>query len=227
MPDIRSLIRTIEALNEEKRSRNLKSVIWFPEWNTGWYPVIEDGIYDEPYFRNFEGYKSTQVGLKINQFRTDFVLRHTDKLPIDIGAGAGHFIEVYGKGARGTDINPFSVKWLHDHHCYANLDWFTEYDCLTFWDSFEHIAYPWEVLDKVSVGGFVFMTLPLFDRDCVRESKHFKPREHYWLFSETGIAIVMNALGFVLHDSSSRECDFGRDGVRTFAFERMAKYGTQ
>lgn len=222
--DIQSMFKTVVALDTSKSFNKLSSLVWFPDFNVGWYPVVEDGMYDSDYFERYLVYKQSEVGVSLNRFRDRFVRRHTDLPPIDIGACAGHFIETYGGKAKGFDINPFVVAYLQRTGRYINVDTLSEVDCLTFWDSLEHICDFWKLLEKVCIGGYVFMTIPIFKNcDVIRDSRHFRPREHYWYPTECGIVQIMDALGFDLLEKKKTEVYYGRKGVCSYAFKRISR----
>ncbi len=224
---------TVSELEDSKCDRarkgfkRLNTLVWFDDYEVGWFPVHEDGIYDQGYFDNFNSYRKTDLGVSISSFRTQFVRSRTDDSVIDIGAGAGHFLEMINSCSKnksvGFDINPASVHWLKDHDLFHDIHNIHQADALTFWDSLEHIPKFWQLLRKVRIGGFVFMTIPIFDNGVkgIKESKHFKPREHYWYFSSSGLISFMDDIGFILSSVSDQEVKYGREGVLSFAFQKV------
>ena len=117
----------------------------------------------------------------------------------------------------GTDVNPRAIRWLEDQ----GLLWDgREVHAVTCWDSLEHLPDPSHILNRVT--GWVFLSLPVFrDEEHVRESKHFRPTEHYWYFTEDGLVRWMRRQGWRLQDRSDFETVLGREDIGTFAFVRM------
>lgn len=220
-----SMFKTIDALNQAKRTSGLESLVWFPNLETGWYPVIDDGVYNDSYVDTFVRYRDTVMGKLINDFRVATVKKYVNAKDdlIDIGIGSGHFLDQYSQEAQilGYDVSEYGIAKLSQSDRFINIDYFKELNHLTFWDSLEHIADCWRVLQKVRGGCYVFMTIPIFDSDVkVIQSKHFKPREHYWYFTRSGLVSFMIHLGFLWISEDTSECRFGRSGVSTFVFRK-------
>ena len=91
---------------------------------------------------------------------------------------------------------------------------------MTFWDSLEHIARPEVLLSKVT-GQTVFISTPIYTdaEDCIR-SKHFKPKEHYWYWTDWGLRGWLRELGFAVVKSHERETDAGREAIGTYVAKR-------
>lgn len=185
--------------------------------------------YDEDYFKKYLGYENTDIGQKLNQARLEAVqpwargLRH-----IDIGIGCGSFLKLLalnGIDASGYDVNPVSIAWLKDFKVWADpYQTAQKYFCWSFWDSLEHIADPGKLLEKIPIGSFVFISLPIFDwLEDVKESKHYRPDEHYYYFTQSGFLKWMKARNFKLAKIMNFETKLGRENIRTYQFERVGK----
>ena len=51
-------------------------------------------------------------------------------------------------------------------------------------------------------------------------SKHFKPNEHLWYFTDRGIKRFMFEHGFGFFGQNELETDAGREGIGSYAFKR-------
>ena len=219
-----SLIRTVELLNSSKMSDKLNSLVWFKQ-GIGWYPVVDYNVYNDDYFQRYVGYKGTEIGKKINEFRVELVRRHTKADVVDIGSGAGHFLELIGGNSKGYDVNYASIEWLKSKDKYIDpLRAFAHpFKAMTFWDSIEHIHRFWDLLRLIDIGGFVFMTVPVFkDMFHVTESKHFRTNEHFWYFTAFGLLKMMGYFGFDFLESRNVEVMIGREDVATFVFKKVS-----
>ena len=93
---------------------------------------------------------------------------------------------------------------------------------LTFWDSFEHISEPSIILRKIYKGTYIFLSIPIFpDLVLLTNSRHYRPDEHYWYFTEEGLINLFNDNGFELIDFNEIESELGRKDIKTFAFRRV------
>lgn len=182
--------------------------------------------YDESYHDHYKALEGQPVAAKLNAGRCALLARHAapDSLVIDIGAGCGTFVRAaraWGFGAFGFDIIPKTVEVLTEMGAFASD--VAAFDVVTFWDSLEHIEDPGVVLNEIRVGALVLVAIPLLsDLSLVRASKHFKPGEHLYHFTESGFVDWMGMHGFRLLEYSSHETDAGRESIGAFAFRRVA-----
>ena len=142
---------------------------------------------------------------------------------LDIGIGCGTFINRLRIPAYGYDINPVAVSWLKEREIYCNPyeNIPGEVDGLTLWDVLEHIPNPDDLLDLVPSGMHVITSIPIFpDLQKLQESKHYKKNEHYLYFSENGLYIYMEDMGFRLQEKSYQETKIGRESIMTFVFQK-------
>jgi hypothetical protein len=174
--------------------------------------------YDDAYFDKCAGYEGAPIADAINAARIGLVARHYAGRLCDVGIGSGEFITKRGAGTYGFDVNPRAVEWLKARALYVGLRGFAAY---TFWDVLEHVETPAEYLDEVSLHGFMFLSLPVFaDMRLIRASRHYRPGEHLYYFTNSGIIAFMNAHGFMLLESNDDETQAGRDSIRSYAFKR-------
>ena len=187
---------------------------WLPELGIGYFPVTESP-YDQAYFDKYASYEGTVIEKALNEARVRFVKQHYSGWVVDIGLGSGTFVKAHGK-AYGYDINPAGVQWLKERNLYVEP---RNIVAATFWDSFEHIENPADILDAVS--DWAFMSIPLFDcHTHVMRSKHYRKDEHFWYFTYNGICKFMELHGFEFVDFSRMETEVGREDIGTFAFKR-------
>ena len=196
-------------------------LVWLPRAGIGYYPVENSAAhYDEAYFQKYVGYAQTELGRALTAARIAMVARHYGDGPlIDIGIGCGQFVDAW-PGALGYDVNPAALRWLIDRELYAD-PYVTAFDVATFWDSLEHIAEPAPLL--ANVRAWAFVSLPIFRNAAhVRASRHFRPDEHYWYFTEPGLLACMASVGFECVERSDIETQLGREDIVSFAFRRRA-----
>jgi hypothetical protein len=192
---------------------------WYPALGIGHFPVSHQKT---DYFEQYQGYEGHGITAQLNQERTDLVNQFVKGNVLDFGIGAGTFIETRGREiTRGYDIDPKGIKWLKDNGLYSNpYDKKTKgVQCVTFWDSLEHLRLPQMVLNRVTE--YVFISIPIFeDVEHIQTSKHYKENEHYWYFTFSGLVIYMNYCGFDMEHETDIEVKLGREDVHTFVFRR-------
>lgn len=213
-----------------QRMADGKTLLWLPELNIGHVPtVLGDGsedLYDDRYWANYEQRAATDMGRALTQARCDLVERHLDSkldLICDVGIGVGQFIEAMRERdfiANGFDVNPRGVEWLRDRAAFSDpaVD---DVQVLTYWDVLEHIPEPEEYLLRPAVR-WVFISIPIFaSANSVVGSRHFKPGEHLWYFTDRGLVGFMERLGYAIRDRNSMESDLGREDILSYAFQRV------
>lgn len=183
--------------------------------------------YDQSYFKKYLNYEKNEISHNLNSARRDAVKTWMKNLPIlDIGIGCGTFIkymqEIDKSNVYGYDINHTAVEWLKNNGIFYdpyNSDKIRK--CLTFWDSLEHISRPSDILDKVEVGMFVFVSIPIFDTlEEIKHNKHYRPDEHYYYFTKAGFLKWMIELNFKLIRFYDFETANGRESIETFLLEK-------
>tara|TARA_R110002096_G_scaffold186882_1_gene366029 strand:+ start:1673 stop:2332 length:660 start_codon:yes stop_codon:yes gene_type:complete len=195
-------------------------LIWFDKSEVGWYPVRDEEDYDDEYFDKYKSYRDTEMGKKINDFRVGLVEKFHHGDLVDVGIGSGHFIDQRGHGrTTGYDVSGFGMKWLDGNELWSNPYSDSPY-AISCWDSLEHIRDCMRLINQVK--RWVFISIPIFDGvKSIRDSRHFKPHEHWWYFTNYSIMAMFGELGFVMRDRSEFEVECGREGVVTYAFERV------
>jgi hypothetical protein len=186
----------------------------------GYYPPSPNWsqLYNEAYFEEYKRRAETAMGEALTKVRVDLVSAYCRRFDlVDIGIGSGQFVRA--AGCKGYDINPRARRWLKQ-----SRRWRDAYETpgplgITCWDSLEHIADPDRLVSRVE--RWVFVSLPIFrDAEHVLSSKHFKPDEHIWYWTEKGFKNWLDRLGFDCLYHSEMESELGREDIHTFVFRR-------
>jgi hypothetical protein len=177
--------------------------------------------YDEAYYNKCAGYAGQDIALKINAGRVALVDKHYGAgLAVDIGIGSGEFIR-NRPNTYGRDVNPVAIEWLKRNDLWAQ--YLGDFEAVTMWDVIEHLETPAAVLDRISEGAYLFISLPIFeDLSRIRESRHYRPGEHLFYFTEAGFVSWMRLHGFHLLERQDFETEAGRDSILSFAFAKGA-----
>lgn len=174
--------------------------------------------YDGDYWNKCAGYEDSEIALKLNKGRIEFVESHYKGEVLDIGVGCGEFIKKR-HGTYGYDVNPKAIEWLLSADLYR--DNFTDFDAFTLWDVLEHIPTPEHYFINMRAGSFLFVSLPIFaDLTRIRESKHYRPGEHLYYWTRDGLIEWMLLHKFDLCGHSDFETQAGRDSIQSFAFRK-------
>lgn len=172
--------------------------------------------YSGPYFAKYQALDATPMGQALTAARVAMVRRHHQGEVVDIGIGGGRF--VLEANARGFDVNGEAKSWLVKHDRWQ--DPYTAHAAaLTFWDSLEHIPDPEQIV--ASAEQWVFVSMPIYQdsRHCLK-SKHFKPGEHLWFFTDWGFIGWMDRQGFDMIERNDIESTLGREEILSYAFRR-------
>lgn len=201
------------------------SLVWLPELGMGRYPVPRCARpYDDEYFSRYQALADTPLGRQLTAARIQLVARHHQGRVLDVGIGAGQFIEAR-PDTLGYDVNPAGIMWLKSHGKWVNLydPWFIDerFPALSFWDSLEHIDQPDVAVAKAE--RWVFVSVPIFENgEHVLRSKHYRKTEHIWYWTHDGLINWFTEQGFKLAEHNTIESDLGREGIGSYAFERVS-----
>jgi hypothetical protein len=180
--------------------------------------------YGQAYFDMYRGYAGSEIERRLNEARVGLVNRHAgaDCPLIDIGIGSGAFIRARPR-TFGCDVNPVATAWLESRGLHRDdLENFAAY---SFWDVLEHVSTPAGYFDRMRNGAHVFISMPIFAHlEDVRGSKHYKPNEHFYYFTEAGFIAWMALHGFRHLESNVAETLAGRESIGSFAF-RLERNG--
>ena len=191
-------------------------LLWSEELGMGYHPrqPIE---YSGPYFEKYQAMDNTPMGEALTRARVEMVARHCDSGVVDIGIGGGRFV-LECPGSAGFDVNLDAVAWLNSRGLYFDIGRLP-ITAITCWDSLEHIPDPEQLIAKV--GEWVFVSMPIYlnQWDCLR-SKHYKPGEHLWYWTQSGLIAWFARQGFGCVEINEKESELGREGITSFAFRR-------
>ena len=182
-------------------------------------PENVNEVYDIDYWERYRALRDTEIGKNLNQCRIDIVNKFniTPIYTLDVGIGNGDFVDKFG--GYGYDVNPFSVEYLKANRKF--IDPYTEsckWQCITMFDVIEHIEDVELLLSKTDM---VILSTPIYkDLEHILGSKHFRPDEHLWYFTVSGMIHYMNNFGFDCKYYSTIETKLGRESIGSFVFKR-------
>ena len=182
--------------------------------------------YGESYFDNYAKLAETRMSADLTNVRCRMVEQFAgDRASVlDVGIGCGAFItEMCRRGhvVKGTDVNAKAKAWLKLRELY--WDHKTPVDVMTMWDVLEHIEDP-AVLFVVAAPIYICVSMPIYmgERHALK-SKHLKPGEHCWYFTESGLIRYMGRYGFECIHTSSPEVTLGREDIQSFVFKNLLR----
>lgn len=141
---------------------------------------------------------------------------------LDVGASNGAFVQMawsYGFYAIGVEPDPWVVEEVTGRgnrhircQCFEKFAASKDadgYSAVTFLDSFEHLLSPREALEAVGrlldSWGVLMIEMPDADAPGFRDQgpcwKHFKPREHAYLYGKSHVLKLLEMHRFSLIDS--------------------------
>lgn len=210
--------RFISFINNRNKMED--ELMWWQDFGYGYYPVKNDGVYDDGYFDKYIGYEDTKMGEELNQKRANLAKKYQYAGRIlDVGIGSGQFVRAVD--GWGYDVCQKAVDCLKAQSRWKN-PWKEDLwgvDVVTFFDSFEHEDDIEGLFQKV-YGRTIVMSIPIFkDRVHVLQSKHFRPDEHFHYFTREGLIRWFDHRNYKLVEESNFETALGRDGIGTFVFQ--------
>lgn len=176
--------------------------------------------YDEAYFNKCRGYENQEIARKINAGRRALVDKHIGPhtAALDIGVGSGEFIKTRSN-TFGFDVNRHAIKWLKREGKYS--DNIGAFRAFTFWDVIEHVEDCEPYFRAMPMESFLFASVPIFaDLKCIRDSRHYRPGEHLYYWTEQGFIDWMALHRFGLLERQDYETKAGRDSIVSFAFRK-------
>ena len=184
--------------------------------------------YDRDYFQKYRSYEGSPIACAINAGRVALVQKYSGLSGIlDIGIGSGEFLRECDKAMPGRcygfDVNPYGIDLLQRENRY--IDPYRALPCfiggVTCWDSLEHLRDPEALVNLLYPGQYLFLSLPIFsDLRRIRESKHYRPNEHFYYFTDYGLVHWLAASGYDLLERSSFEIGAGREDIYSYVFQR-------
>jgi len=173
--------------------------------------------YGKEYWQKYQSYIN-DLGEKLSLGRAKFVIENIGSCEglCDVGIGSGQFVDTVK--CKGYDVNPFAKEWLKDHGNYADI-YKETFSALSFWDVLEHIDDPSNLLEKTEN---IFVSVPIHkDINACLVSKHLRPSEHIWHFTDAGFKNFMSLYGFQCKDTSNFETVLGREDIMSYYFKKI------
>ena len=178
--------------------------------------------YDADYLAKCRAYEGNDISNAVNAGRCALLMRHLDAgaAVLDIGAGSGAFVRVasaWGLAVKGFDVIPETVAALRAADVFA--DDVSAFDAVTMWDVVEHVEDSEATFVDMRVGAKLFVSVPVFaDLADIRKSRHYRPGEHLYYWTDAGFIKWMSMHSFLLVEQSDHEVKAGRDSIAAFAF---------
>jgi hypothetical protein len=191
--------------------------------------------YGKEYHDKYEEYSKTDRGDAILKYRSSLIKNLSDyrfKVRaikefniLDFGCGYAQLRNTlsYPIIYHAYDINEYSAKSISNKidtvYIKENPEKYI-YDCVCFFDSLEHIK---EIagLPKFFKTRSFIVSIPIFsDLDKIQESRHFRPDEHYWYFTDKGIRWFFESFGYYCISSGDEEIKAGREDIYTYVFKK-------
>ncbi|MXF29030.1 hypothetical protein FQ043_24860, partial [Escherichia coli] len=76
--------------------------------------------YDAAYFARYQQMAATPMGQALTRARIQLVARHWSGPVLDVGIGAGQFVEARPQ-TQGYDVNPAGIAWLKQRGAWRDL----------------------------------------------------------------------------------------------------------
>jgi hypothetical protein len=213
--DPRNLIHFLDVIKEVPAS----TLLWADPPGLGicLAKPVED-LYGPGYWSEYRKRDHTNMGALLTAGRIGFCKRFgANVFNVDIGIGGGRF--VLEEACMGYDVNPSAIVWLKARGLWYDV---TQLSCdsMTFFDSLEHSA-DWRGI-LLRCRNRAIVSTPIYsDAVHCRRSKHFKPGEHIWYFTESGLIWYMKLHGFALEGFDHFETRLGREEIGTYCFKRV------
>ena len=138
------------------------------------------------YYDKCSEYVGSSISDDLHFKRTKFVNRYVGdwSVVLDVGVGCGEFIQ-WRPNTFGFDVDEKAVEWLKTNGYWSDHFW--SFRAFTFWDVLEHIPVPDDYFKYMVPGTRLFTSIPIFrDLSDIRSSKHYRPGEHLYYFTEDG-----------------------------------------
>lgn len=175
----------------------------------------EASQYGADYAINYLNYANSAQNKSLNLFRLGLIARwlKPDATVLDVGCCVGEFIRFAENHyeCEGFEPNPVAareaVKRTHSTIT-SELNGHKLYNCVTMFDVLEHIQEPAELLKHLwnilRPEGIIAITTPNVDSvsvkgdDAIKNWKHYKPKEHLFLYTDDSLEILLNNIGFTI-----------------------------
>lgn len=193
-----------------------------PEQGFAYQADLSPMDYSDVYLAKFTAYDRA-IEAKVLAGRIALIKRHLPlgAMVLDYGAGDGAFVrEAYDHAfqVKGYEVIPEMVEKLKESNLYAEDP--ERFEAVTAWDVLEHLPRPQDLLRRCDE--YLFLSVPIFtDLTRIRESKHYRPNEHLFYWTDAGLVRFLVDHGFKLLERSSHEEVAGRESICAYAFKRQ------
>lgn len=177
--------------------------------------------YGTDYLAKIGGYDAS-IARAVNAGRCALVARHatSGSTLLDYGAGDGAFVRAarsWGFDAKGFDVIRAAADALFAAGLYDDEP--AIFDVVTAWDVIEHLEDPGLLLGRVAPQALLCCSVPIFaDLRAIRHSRHYRPGEHLYYWTDEGFVDWMKRYGFRLAEKSEHEVAAGRESIGAYAF---------
>ncbi len=176
-------------------------------------------LYSSAYAHNYMEYAQTDVNTPLNLFRLGLISRWLKErdVVLDVGCCVGEFIRFAEHYYHCAGFEPNTVA-ARAACTRATSPIFTELNgqvprakCITMFDVLEHLEDPRRFIRNLSEryllsDGIMVVTtpnvevIPVWGDEVLRKWKHYKPKEHLFLYTERSLEILFTEAGFsVIH----------------------------
>lgn len=146
--------------------------------------------YDDAYVRRYENYPEK----RLSEIRADLIRKTVGKIRnvCDVGFGTGAFLKEMAKRDPqlqiwGWDIATYQKpKFINLSENWQDVEW----DCLTFFDSLEHIpdlSFTTKIKAKAIVVSCPWCHWPTMPSEWLMSWRHLRPGEHLWHFAPAAL----------------------------------------
>jgi len=182
-------------------------------------------IYGEGYANNYLRYAETDVNTPLNLSRMGLIsrwLKEGNRI-LDIGCCVGSFIQFAEKYYRCVGFEPNrEAGCIARRKCKSQIVYgiekiFSEFECVTMFDVLEHLEDPLSILKLVKErflvsGGILVVVTPNVEvipaySDGMVSWKHYKPKEHLFLYTPSGLETLFGEIGMEIIHWSREESD--------------------
>lgn len=168
-------------------------------------------IYNKKYYNNLlkKHYSTAKL---INTIRWNFVKELKLKTVLDYGCGC-NFLTKYAP--RGITVDSYDIGKLNDKSYPQTGIQHEDYDLIFFNDVLEHVD--WEnnpdkdILNIIERTKYVYITIPIYKGENIKEWVHYKPGEHLTYFTEKSLDNFMLKYNFKLIKKGWVECPPRKD----------------
>lgn len=176
--------------------------------------------YDRAYFDMYAAYAGSSVEQALNQARCRLVNTYAgpECSVLDVGVGSGAFIRAR-PNTWGWDVNPCAREWLESAGKLSGH--VGNFSAFTMWDVLEHVPTPADYFCRMPPRSLLFLSMPIFaGLGDIRASKHYKPDEHFYYFTEKGLTDWLAHYGWRHIETNDEETRAGRESILSFAFRK-------